>query len=489
MINFLANILQNNVFGNLFGDVVSGPPAAPEPIEFDPVATIFLALFLIVVMAGLIVFLFFGIRKDRVKIEMLKSGESGDVAIEDFDEYIKQRCKNPKSGFVVFRIIFPDSSSIIESYGVKHYEFAIKAILKKLQKSFPDGTRFSVKEGQIQILVNGKQDEDQLKVFAAASLMECTSTIQVNDNLAITFDVSVAIVPYNENNKTGEQIESNLISMLAQSQRKGLNQYSIHTVGSTEPDSEEYKTYLEIKSAIENKEFVLYYQPINDLITDDTIGFESLLRWNHRTMGVLPPSTFLNILDTSGDINWVGTWAFEQLLSRHMAWSRIDPDKKFFISMNLSAKQLMNEKIVSEFRQVLKKFKVTPGDVCMEIAEYAFMQKGVISSNIDSLAQAGFLIAVDNYSMEMSVTALDKHKIDFIKIEREFVNRAFGNDEMTKDLLNLILSYSNKRGIKVVAEGVENEEVLMVLKDRNVRYGQGYHFGKPKAAEEIKFVG
>lgn len=457
------------------------------------VATL-LTIIIIVVMAALIVFLYFSVRRERKRYAASKSGSETGVAVDEFKEIIKQRCRKEGAVFSVWRLLVSDYKNLIDSYGQTQYDRAFKELLARLKKALPSSTRYSSEEGGVlNMIIISKQTEESFKQLATSIILECNNGIRLSENMTMIFDVNLAIVEHNESNKTPELIESNLEYTMAQSQRKGLNQFSLHAPDITDTSSEEYKTYIEIKSAIENKEFTLYYQQINDIITGDTAGYESLLRWNHRTMGVLPPSTFLNILDTSGDINWVGIWAFEQILRQHGIWGKYYPDRKFFISMNLSAKQLMSDKLVPELRHVLKKYKVQANDVCMEIAEYAFLQSGIIADNIEKLSQAGFLIAVDNYGMEMNITALDKYKIDIIKIERQFVLKALGiNDEeeetTSKELLKLVISYASRRSIKLVAEGIEDEPMMTTIRDLGVRYGQGYYFSKPVAAEEIKFI-
>ena len=475
---------------NLFSDAANDPYAA-KPIEMDPGVAIFLSLLVMVIMAGLIVLLYWRIRGERKRLALQKSRGEGGISVSDFNEVIKHKCKNENAPFSVWQIIIPNRKNMLDSYGTTQYDRAFKELVERIKKAYPSSARFaSNEEGSILILMSGRHSEENLKQLAAAAIIQCNQGVRLSENMTMSFDVNVAIVEHNESNKTFEQIDNNMQHTLAQSQRTGINQYSIHSPDISDTESEEYKTYVEIKSAIENKEFLLYYQQINDLVTGDTAGYEALLRWNHRTLGVLPPSTFLNILDVSGDINWVGVWAFEQMLNQHAIWSKYF-DKKFYVSMNLSAKQLMNDKLVAELRHVLKKYKVFAGDVCMEIAEYAFLQSGIIAENIEKLSQAGFLIAVDNYGMEMNITALDKFKIDIIKIERQFITKAVmggDDDKMSKELLKLVVSYTQRRNIKLVAEGVEDEGVMSVLRDSGIRYGQGYYFGKPVAPEEIKFI-
>lgn len=475
------------------GDIITPPASDPQGVNLQPGVAILLSAIIIVVMGALIFFLYRGIRKERVRYASQKTGSESGVAVDEFKEIIKQRCRKAGANFSVWRLLVSDYKNLVDSYGQSQYDRAFTELLARLKKALPSATRFSAAEGGVlNMIIISKQTEESFKQLATAIILECNNGVRLSENMTIIFDINLAIVEHNESNKTPELIESNLEYTIAQSQRKGINQYSIHAPDISDTSSEEYKTYVEIKSAIENKEFTLFYQQINDVITGDTAGYESLLRWNHRTMGVLPPSTFLNILDTSGDINWVGIWAFEQILRQHDIWARYYPDRKFFISMNLSAKQLMSEKLAPELRHVLKKFKVLASDVCMEIAEYAFLQSGVIADNIEKLSQAGFLIAVDNYGMEMNITALDKFKIDYIKIERQFVLKALGLGEQeestSKELLKLVISYCSRRNIKLVAEGIEDELMMNTIRDMGIRFGQGYYFSKPVAAEEIKFM-
>jgi diguanylate cyclase (GGDEF)-like protein len=453
----------------------------------DRSVTIFLFVLSMIFAGAAIFFLIKGIKRDRKRrLEQIRNGDW--MTKEVFDDMLKSRFSKATrfSRFSVIAVSINDAKGIRDSFGETQYDNALKTVMERLEKIFPAGSKICRYEyDEIAILVDGADDEE-LKSLAMYSVVECNKTVNMIANLLVEFNVNIAVVSYNEFNRTYEQLTQNLALTLVAGKRKGINQYLFHTAEVNNSETEEYKFYEEIKDAIEHNEFLLYYQPIVNLNTSETAGYESLLRWNHRTLGVLPPSKFLNIIDQSGDINWVGIWSFEQLLLQYTEWKRRNPSRRFFVSFNLSPKQLMNEKLIEELRQVMRKYKVDAADICIEIVEFALFDKmETVKNNINRLGQCGFKLAIDNYGPELNTLAmLEKNKVDYIKLEKDFIGRAKSND-FGKDIIAMLISYCEKSGVKLIAEGIEDADMLKFVKEMGITLGQGFYFGKPAAPEYI----
>ena len=238
--------------------------------------------------------------------------------------------------------------------------------------------------------------------------------------------------------------------------------------------------------AIERKEFMLYYKPIVNLSDGEVYGAEALLRWEHKERGVLLPNQFLKVLEQSGDINWVGFWAFEELVKQAEEMKFKTPDNKLLFSMNLSPKQLINPVLAEELRRIIKRHRISPQDFCLEIIEFAMYEvNDVAVNNINDLKKIGFKIAIDNYGLEFStLSIIEKLPVDIIKLDKRFLDSS-REKLMLSSVLDMVVKYADERKILLVAEGIEEEEFLSYLKDKGIGYGQGYYFSKPVDKKKI----
>ena len=208
----------------------------------------------------------------------------------------------------------------------------------------------------------------------------------------------------------------------------------------------------------------------------------------HPTLGILTPFKFLPIMEQTGDINWIGSWAFEQLLRTQTKHYKEHPeDSELIFSLNLSPKQLMYPHLAEEFRKIYKRFKIPAKNICMEIVEFSMFDKvPEVSSNILKLTQMGFRIAVDDFGLEMSsLKTLEGLQFDWVKLDRKFIEQA-QDDFLIGGVVEALVGFAERKNFAVVAEGVEDEVILDYIKGLKIGYGQGYYYGKPQPPEEYK---
>lgn len=394
-----------------------------------------------------------------------------------------------KSHFTLFVIEINDAKGLKQSFGEVYYADAIKVLIDRLSDILPLGTRISqYTYDSFAIVVEREITATELEDVCIHMVYECNKTINMVANLLIEFEINIGVAEYNSFSRSAAQIMQNANTALVAAKKRGvINQWAIYNAGLDNTESEEYKFYQEIKQAIEHNEFILYYQPIIVTATKQTYGYESLLRWNHKTLGVLPPQKFLSIIEMSGDINWVGVWAFEQMLLQYCTWKSHDPERKLIVTINLSAKQLMNEKIVDDFKQIIKKYRINPKEICLEIMEFALFDKmNVIRENIRKFSQMGLLIAIDNFGLELNtLKVLEQMDIDIIKLDKDFIGKVQENNSFNTNIVEMLKSYADRNKIKLVAGGVENEMIFEMIKKMGIELCQGYYLGMPKSGKEL----
>lgn len=456
-------------------------------LEFDNGTLLFFLSVLFVMSVTLLLLFIRSVKKARSKWGQIK-GQKEIITADDFDEFIRKKIQvSKKTTFTLFMIEISDSKSLIKSFGTQQYNNAVDIMINNVRLLINDNLKISKQEeDSIIIYMKGNLSVKNLTQLCSMMLSEIEKSILVAGALKLDFDVNIGVASYPESGHKLEILKQNLQLALVSAKRKGINQAAIYDTNLSNKETKEYKSYLEIKNAIENKEFTLYYQPIVDLSTLEVFGAESLLRWNHKDKGVLPPSKFLSILEHTGDINWVGFWAMEQLIKQAGQWKSQYPDRKLLLSMNLSPKQLMNPQLGDEMRRIIKKYRISSKEFCLEIVEFAmFDSMEQVKDNLIKLRQMGFQIAIDNYGLEFSsLNRLNTMTVDIIKLNRGFIKQSLDN-EMAAQIIKMLIKFAAEKEIKVIAEGIEDEEVLAYVKELGITYGQGFYFAKPGNHKEL----
>jgi diguanylate cyclase (GGDEF)-like protein/PAS domain S-box-containing protein len=242
----------------------------------------------------------------------------------------------------------------------------------------------------------------------------------------------------------------------------------------------------QLKMAIQNEEFILYYQPQIDLQTGDIIGAEALIRWNHPVKGFISPMDFIPFAEKTGQIVQLDEWVLRTACKQRKEWEEkgYPPIK---LSVNLSSKEVTVTGLAENVKNILEEYQMNSSDIELEVTETAIMvEMDKAIEVIHELRNLGISIALDDFGTGYSsLTYLQKLPIDILKIDREFIKNVINEDEELY-IFNSIVDLAHNLGLKVVAEGVETKEQLSLLKKRGCDIGQGYLFSKPIPAAEME---
>ena len=242
----------------------------------------------------------------------------------------------------------------------------------------------------------------------------------------------------------------------------------------------------ELNNAIENNELFLEYQPIVDVGTLELMGFEALVRWNHPQRGVIYPDKFINIAEENGFIIKLGEWVLEEACRVMKEWdSTILTSHDFFMSINLSAKQAVQGNLASTVMDIIERTGVSPFQVNLEVTETTIMKDPKNAKmSFEELRSKGVRIAIDDFgSGYSSMTYLQRFPVDILKIDRAFVQNASVEDGGI-EIVRAICALAHGLGMKVIAEGIENQEQLGIVKECSCDYIQGFLFSRPLAEEK-----
>jgi diguanylate cyclase (GGDEF)-like protein/PAS domain S-box-containing protein len=243
----------------------------------------------------------------------------------------------------------------------------------------------------------------------------------------------------------------------------------------------------ELRSAITNNELRVFYQPIVSLVDGTLESVEALVRWEHPTRGLMPPPRFIPIPEETGLIIDIGDWVLREACQQFAAWrTELGPAAPFGISVNVARQQLLRPDIVERVRGVLQEFGIPPSCLHLEITESEIMQdEQAAVSVLRKLKDLGVKIDMDDFGTGYSSLAcLRQFPIDVLKIDRSFVAAVNEGRDLIA-LLHSVTQLARNLGIRVVAEGIEDESQLALLQSLGCELGQGYYFSRPVPPQKI----
>ena len=387
--------------------------------------------------------------------------------------------------FTVMLLDIDHFTNVINAFGEKNVKEIIENVVNNLTKAIPVRVqigRYAV--DQFLFFLHGDYTKEEIVKIATDMREAVRKPFKLNQDVDVNLSASIGIAYFPIHGETLAQLVDSLRIAVYTAKKDGGDRTIIYSSEMSQTESENIQYYNQIKQAIVNKEFCLYYQPIINLENKKVIGAESLIRWNHPEMGVLNPHSFLNVLEQSGDINWVGVWSFEVMVSDYMAIKATHPGEKINFSLNLSPKQLMNPALPNNYLKVLKRHKALASDFIIEVEEFViFQQQETIRQNINKLREFGFKVAVDGFSLDHSTLMKVKQlPIDLIKISQQDLD---DEDTYIKEhFMEILIEFAKQNKIEVIAERIENQEMIDACLAKGIHYGQGYGISKPISIED-----
>ena len=238
----------------------------------------------------------------------------------------------------------------------------------------------------------------------------------------------------------------------------------------------------DVRRALEQGEFILHYQPVVDMHTRRITGAEALVRWNHPQRGLLGPNSFIGLAEETGLIVDIGSQVLRQACAQVSAWRDESAPADFYVSVNISARQL-HAALVVEVRRCLEIHDLTPHALVLEVTETAMMEDPTVAlETLEALKALGVRLAIDDFGTGYSsLSYLQRFPVDLLKIDRTFIS-TIDTQKGDKSLVRTILSLARTQHLAAVAEGVETEAQAEALLGLGCTYAQGYFYARPMEA-------
>jgi diguanylate cyclase (GGDEF)-like protein/PAS domain S-box-containing protein len=236
----------------------------------------------------------------------------------------------------------------------------------------------------------------------------------------------------------------------------------------------------DLRKGLERNEFLVYYQPIVSLSDMGIVGFESLVRWQ-TSKGMVMPNDFIPLADETGIIVSINRRLFRQGCHQLRRWQHLNPsDTPLFLSVNVTSKEFAQSDLASQLKYLLDESGIDPRCIALEITETIAMADADTSAKaLRDLKALGVEIDIDDFGTGYSsLSRLQSFRVDTLKVDRAFVSR-IDVDRETHEIVRTIVTLAHSLGLAVVAEGIETESQLDLLKKMGCERGQGYLFGKP----------
>ena len=270
--------------------------------------------------------------------------------------------------------------------------------------------------------------------------------------------------------------------------KKGRHCFSYFTQSLQDAAQNRLRLTNDLRKAQGSKQFEVYYQPVVDLKTDSIVKAEALLRWHHPERGLVSPMEFIHLAEETGLINNIGDWVFKQSAQKAKDWSNM-LGHDFQVSVNMSPVQfkLDTRLFIKEWQDFLHEYGLSGKHVAVEITEGLLLDaEPEVIDKLLWLRDAGIQEAIDDFGTGYSsLSYLKKFHIDYLKIDKTFVNN-LESDANDITLCDAIIVMAHTMGLKVIAEGVETEEQKRILTDAGCDFAQGYLFSRPIPADKIE---
>ena len=300
----------------------------------------------------------------------------------------------------------------------------------------------------------------------------------------VTVSIGISVFPLNGDDHS--TILRNAGAALYRAKKQGGNNCQFYAADMNAQAVKRLALETSMRRAIENEEFITYYQPVVHMATGEVIGAEALVRWRHPEFGVLPPAKFIGLAEDTGMIVEIGDFVLRTACAQTRAWQ----DRGFGrlrIAVNVSARHFRQANFLDRVVQTLRDTRLDPVCLELELTETSIMENpeaaAVLLSKIRKL---GARVAIDDFGTGYSsLSYLKRLPIDTVKLDRSFVKVATSHPDDAA-LVIAIITLAHDLGLKVIAEGVETEEQMNFLRLLRCDEAQGYLFSKPVPAEDFE---
>lgn len=373
---------------------------------------------------------------------------------------------------------------INDSLGHDAGDLLLKIMAKRFKSSIRDSDLVARLGGDEFCIVLSEVEDPQVpSVIAQRCLIEGSKPVTISQQL-LQPRVSIGIALFPDDASDKASLLQSADTAMYSAKQAGKNQYSYYSRELTEEAACRLKLEHDLRQAIDDHQFELYYQPQVSLLNGELAGVEALIRWNHPERGLVSPIEFIDAAEKIGVIHEIGEWVLETACTQTAEWRKqgLNP---FRMAVNISASHFRRPELSERVQQALKKSGLEPESLELEITESVMQVSDESLATFKRLQELGIAIAIDDFGTGYSsLSSLKKLPIDSLKLDRDFISDVVENAQ-TSVIIATIIAMGKALGLQIVAEGVETQEQLEYLHGLGCDLVQGYYFSKPVPANQI----
>lgn len=406
------------------------------------------------------------------------------LIIERMDRAIHRARRNPELGFAVMLMDLDRFKYVNDSLG----HLAGDRLLVELAGRLSDALRSvdtvaRLGGDEFAVLLEGFDTAREM-VKILRRIMKIVQEPYIIHGSTIHSSASVGVVLGNSSYASPEDILRDADTAMYTIKNRGGGAFKVYTASMRDTVLKTATLQNDLITGLAKDEFVLEYQPIYDITTDKLKGAEALVRWDHPVRGRLSPDEFIPIAEDTGLIVDMGKRILDMACAQAAEWLKVCAEP-FYISVNISGKQLRNPTFTTKVSQALDDAKLPPETLALEVTETVLMERADTTLNIlRTLKGMGIRLFLDDFGTGYSsLSYLQQFPVDTIKIDRCFVKNLGNGVQGDDEIIKAIMALAQSMNMHVIAEGVEEVIQLKVLKDIQCKLAQGFYYARPMPPE------
>ena len=407
---------------------------------------------------------------------------------QELETYAPHSSTQSGQNFAVLLLSIDRFHSIKRSLGYEISEKLLRAIARRLEQcaiNLDSSVVARISEDEFALLVTGLKDPHDIIDQAEYLYRQLIKPFEIN-NATVCSTVSIGISLNQDDNREPEKMLRWADTAMQYAKANFAKSSVMFDKSMQSKAVEKLRLENDLQKAIDNHQLYLNYQPIVSLDTGKINCLEALVRWNHDSLGRIPPDKFIPICEETGQIIALGQWVLSEACCQLVAWQKAFVDtSSLSISINLSRIQIYHPELIPQIDRLLQSLNLTGKDLKLEITESTLMENTTaVTRVLEQLKEREIKLCLDDFGTGYSSLSYLRYlPVDTVKIDRSFIGSEINNTNY--DIIKAIINLAHSLDLDVVAEGIETEAQLQVLKSLGCEYGQGYLFAHPLNSVDV----
>jgi diguanylate cyclase (GGDEF)-like protein len=399
-------------------------------------------------------------------------------------EHALIRAHRHRESVALMLIDIDDFKLVNDSFGHEAGDKLIKAIGGLLTKSMRRADTVARLGGDEFAVIVEDIDGPEDAISIADNLTTILAhNVRLDDQETYT-GASIGIAIYPDDGDDARTLLKNSDTALFRAKEKGRHGFQFYKPEMSVTAMERLDLENSLRKALERHEFVVHYQPTIDLQKSEVVGVEALLRWQHPEKGIINPCDFVPLTEDCGLIVPIGEWLIRTVFKQLKTW-REEGLENQNVSINIAPRQFRDQDIITLFKEVMHEYDIEASSITIEITESALIENvGEVERILSTLTSMGMTVALDDFGTGFaSIAYLKDFPVGIVKIDRAFIDGIPDNEDDSA-IVTAIAGLARGLKLKLIAEGVENDRQLQMLKDLGCQLGQGYYWSKALPADQ-----